>query len=239
MAFDALKFFLPDHPVLTRIWRGPFRGARIAMNPRNSLRKILGLYEHELNDWIEQALRRVTRVLDVGANDGYFTFGCAAAFRRLGKAGEIIAFEPQANQVALLRESLAASAIAGVGDPSKAVRVEIVQALVGRESKPEMITLDSVGAPLSDPTNKTNTLVKIDVDGPEVDVIQGGRSWLNSSNPFVIEVHEERFLDQLRAMFMENNLRLLQVNQRPIPLLGREMRPKNNWWLVSDLGTHR
>lgn len=239
MAFDALKFFLPDHPVLTRIWRGPFRGARIAMNPRNSLRKILGLYEHELNDWIEQALRRVTRVLDVGANDGYFTFGCAAAFRRLGKAGEIIAFEPQANQVALLRESLAASAIAGVGDPSKAVRVEIVQALVGRESNPEMIKLDSVVAPLPDATNKTNTLVKIDVDGPEVDVIQGGRSWLNSSNPFVIEVHEERFLDQLRAMFMEKNLRLLQVNQRPIPLLGREMRPKNNWWLVSDLGAHR
>jgi hypothetical protein len=239
MAFDALKFFLPDHPVLTRIWRGPFRGARIAMNPRNSLRKILGLYEHELNDWIEQALRRVTRVLDVGANDGYFTFGCAAAFRRLGKAGEIIAFEPRAKQVALLRESLAASAVAGGGDPGKAVRVEIVQTLIGRESNPEMITLDSVGAPLPDPTNKTNTLVKIDVDGPEVDVIQGGRSWLNSSNPFVIEVHEERFLDQLRAMFVEKNLRLLQVNQRPIPLLGREMRPKNNWWLVSDLGAHR
>jgi FkbM family methyltransferase len=239
MAFHTLKLFLPDRPVLTRVWRGPFRGARIMMNPRNSLRKILGLYEHELNDWIEHALRRVTRVVDVGANDGYFTFGCAAAFRRLGKAGEIIAFEPQAKQVALLRESLAASAVAGGGDPGKAVRVEIVQTLVGRESNPEMITLDSVGAPLSDPTNKTNTLVKIDVDGPEVDVIQGGRSWLNSSNPFVIEVHEERFLDQLRAMFMEKNLRLLQVNQRPIPLLGREMRPKNNWWLVSDLGARR
>ena len=39
-----------------RIWRGPFRGARIVMKPRDSLRKILGLYEHELNPWLEQAL---------------------------------------------------------------------------------------------------------------------------------------------------------------------------------------
>ena len=66
------------------------------MTPRNSVRKILGLYERELNMWLELALQKVTRVLDVGANDGYFTFGCAAVFRRLGKAGEIIAFEPQA-----------------------------------------------------------------------------------------------------------------------------------------------
>src|SRR2546427_13211277 len=108
MAFHALKFFFPDRPVLTRIWRGPFRGAQLVLNPRNSLRKILGHYEHELNNWFEQALRRVTRLLDVGANDGYFTFGCAAAFRRLGKTAEIISFEPQARYVARLRERAAA-----------------------------------------------------------------------------------------------------------------------------------
>ena len=106
MAFDLLKLLLPKRPMPTRIWRGPFRGACIVMNPRDSLRKILGVYEHELNPWLEQALRRVTRVLDVGANDGYFTFGCAAAFQRLGKAGEIVAFEPQDQHILKLRESL-------------------------------------------------------------------------------------------------------------------------------------
>ena len=229
MAFDALKFFLPDHPALTRIWRGPFRGAQLVLNPRNSLRKILGLYEHELNDWLEQALRRVTRLLDVGANDGYFTFGCAAAFRRLGKAAEIIAFEPEARYVALLRESAAAQT-------KSSVRFEIVQAFVGRESKPGMVMLDTVRSTSDNPNDKTNTLIKIDVDGPEVDVIEGGRSWLHPSNVCVIEVHEERFFDPLRAIFAEHEMRLMLVNQRPIPLLGREQRPENNWWLVSDLG---
>jgi hypothetical protein len=233
LAFDALKIFLPDRPVLSRIWRGPFRGARIVMNPRNSLRKILGLYEHELNSWLEHALRRVTRVFDVGANDGYFTFGCAAAFRRLGQAGEIIAFEPDERCVALLRESLGAQAVVGFGDPGCDVRVEIIQTLVGRELKPGTITLDS----LVTSRGKTNTLVKIDVDGPELDVIEGSRSWLSPSNLFVIEVHEQQFIEQLRGLFAERNLRLVLLTQRPFPVLGREIRPENNCWLVSDLGT--
>ena len=77
-------------------------------------------------------MRRVSRVVDVGANDGYFTFGSAAAFRRLAKTGEIIACEP-------------------------------------------------------------------------------------------------------RELFAEQGLRLVQVSQRPMPLLGHETREEKNWWLVSDV----
>src|SRR6266446_5239323 len=230
MIKQALKSFLPDYPVATRILRGPFRGARVMINPRYALRKILGLYEHELNDWLEQALRRVNRVLDVGANDGYFTFGCAAAFRRLGKAGEIIAFEPQARHVAILRKSVALQTEASV-------RFEIVQSSVGKEVKPGMTTLDAAEWAGGDPADKGNTLVKIDVEGAEVDVIEAGRSWLRPSNLFVIEVHEERFLDPLHAIFAEQGLRLVEVDQRPLPLMGRETRGEKNDWLVSDFDT--
>lgn len=223
MNTDVFKSFLPNQPVPTRVWRGPFRGARIVMNPRNSMRKIFGLYEHELNEWLEQALRRVNRVLDVGANDGYFTFGCAAAFRRMSKTGEIIGFEPQERHVNTLRESIAAQ---GQID----VSVNIVHALVGREVFGGTTTLDAT------PTmDRMNTLVKIDVEGAEVDVIKGARLWLHPSNLFVIEVHKKSFLDQLRQMFAEHNLNLLQINQRPLPLLGRETRDEQNWWLVTDL----
>src|SRR4051812_30301925 len=109
----AFRVLLPNRSIHMRIWRGPFRGARIVMNPRESFRKIFGLYERELNSWIEMALRRIDRVLDVGASNGYFTFGCAAALHRLGRSGDIVSFEPQARHVQELRDSIAANSRTG------------------------------------------------------------------------------------------------------------------------------
>src|SRR4051812_32489660 len=131
-----MKFLLPDRAIPVRIWFGPFRGARVVMNPRHSLRKIFGIYEHELNGWLELALRRVSRVIDVGANDGYFTFGCAAALQRLGKAGTIMALEPQSRHAGDLRSSV-------LSQPANDVNVEIVEAFVGREVEGNCITLDT------------------------------------------------------------------------------------------------
>lgn len=226
MSFIALKRLLPGRPVRTRILRGPFRGARIVMNPRDNLRKIFGLYEHELNPWIEQVLRRVTRVLDVGANDGYFTFGCGAAFRRLGTSGEIVAVEYQDQHMLKLRASVAAQDSSGIA-------YQLVQARVGRESKPGCVTLNALG----DSDRRTNALIKIDVEGAEMDVIAGGSAWIHPSNYFVIEVHEEPFLDELKAIFADRNHRLVQVNQRPLRVVGHEARELRNWWLLSDITT--
>jgi hypothetical protein len=223
MAFSLLKSLLPNRPVPARILRGPFRGARIVMNPRESMRKIFGLYEHELNGWLENALKRVTRVLDVGANDGYFCFGCAAAFRRLGINGTITAFEPQVKHAHTLRESLAAQ---GRQD----IPIEIVQALVGQEERDGMTALDALAVT---PPERRQTLIKIDVEGAEVDVVMGAQTWMDPSNLFVIEVHQEAYLAQLKELFSAHDHKLRQVEQRALPLLGLEVRDTANWWLVS------
>ena len=221
----TLKRALPNREMPLRVWRGPFRGARVMMNPRVSLRKLFGLYEHELNGWLEQALGRVSRVLDVGANDGYFTFGCAAAFRRRRTAAEIIAFEPQARHVTAIRSA------AEQLQPASGVNIEIVQALVGRAERPGMTTLDALRR-----GNRTNTLIKIDVEGAEVDVIAGAQRWMHPSNLFLIEVHSRPFLDELPQRFREKRmLPLVQVDQRPLPLLAPEVRDPDNWWMVSEL----
>jgi len=218
---DTLKALLPDRPTPMRVWRGPFRGARVVMNPRASLRKVLGLYEHELNGWLETALRDVTRVLDVGANDGYFTFGCAAAFRRRGVPGEIIAFEAQARHVEELKASVAAQA-------SDDIRIEVRQAFVGASSGGEMFALDDLGG-----ADRARTLIKLDVEGAEEEVIAGAHTWLRPEHRFVIEVHRREFIERLQHVFAAHGLRLRLIEQQPLPLLGREERSLDNWWLVS------
>ena len=220
---SILKRALPNRPVAMRVWRGPFRGARVAMNPRVSLRKALGLYEHELNPWLTRALDRVAAVIDVGANDGYFTFGCAAALRRRGTTASIIAFEGQARHVAELRAA-AARQPAGVA-------IEIVHAMVDRESGPGRVALDDVGV-----GNRARTLIKIDVEGAEEAVVAGAASWLTADHLFVIEVHAEPSIARLRRTFEARGLPLELISQQSLPILGREVRDADNWWLVSDLG---
>ena len=198
------------------------------MNPQSSMRKIFGLYEHELNRWLRSALRHCDRVIDVGANDGYFTFGCAAAFRRLGKVGEIIAFEPQKQHMELLRDSVNKK-------PIGATHITLLQAMVGGGVRAGTTTLDAVRWRIGDPNDRTHTLLKIDVEGAELEVLSGALSWLNSSNRFLIEVHEESFLERIARLFASRDLRLTKINQRPLPFVGREMRAETNWWLVSDL----
>lgn len=218
---QLIKRALPDRAFPLPVLRGPFRGARVMMNPRASLRKALGLYEHELNGWLERALDRVSRVLDVGANDGYFTFGCAAALHRRGVGAEVVAFEPQGRHV----EALTAAARRQPGD----IRIEIVPAMVSRTVGEGMTTLDAC------PGGRDQTLIKIDVEGAELDVIDGAQSWLRPSNLFLIEVHRRPYLDALMDRFAAQGLALVQVNQQPLPVLGREVRDVDNWWLVSKL----
>lgn len=222
MAFRSLKSVLPNRPVPMRIWRGPLRGGRAVMNPRNSLRKVFGLYEHELNQWLEQALRLKNRVIDVGANDGYFTFGCAAAFRRLQKRSEIVAFEPEAEHFRSLSDSLRTQ-------PRGMVEFKLIQSFVGANESADSKTLDSIQG------DRQNTLIKIDVEGAEEDVLAGAASWLQKTNCFLIEVHKQSFLESIPRLFKSHGLTLDQIDQHPLKLIGRETRDEQNWWLVSRL----
>ena len=231
MIWSSLKSLIPAREKAVPILWGPFRGARIQMVPRDNLRKMLGLYEHELNDWLEAVLPRVRTVLDVGANNGYFTFGCAAAFRRLKKPARIIAFEPEESFCELMR----ASAQAQTDD---AIDISIRQSLVGKERAKNVETLDAVAAEEADLLARP-ALIKIDVEGAEIDVIAGASRWLTPQNYFLVEVHRREYLPRLQEHFAGAGLRLEQRDQRPLPFLGREARREENWWLVTPIPDDR
>lgn len=224
MIIAVLKNFLPDRPVPLRVLRGPFRGSRPVMNPRHSLRKVAGLYERELNSWIEEALHRTDTVVDVGANDGYFCFGCAAAFRRLCKRGRIVAIEAQEQHIRKLDASLAT-------ESTTDVPIELIHAFAGATQGDGFVTLDGIDESIP----RKRALIKIDVEGAEIDVLDGALAWMNPSNLFVIEVHREEFLHVISERFTAAGMPVEQVNQKAHPLLGRERRDAENWWLVSKL----
>jgi hypothetical protein len=219
------KSIIPKASVSLPIIRGPLRGGRFYASPRVSMRKVMGLYESELNPWLANAMRRADLVLDVGANDGYFTFGCAAAMRRLGKPVRIVAFEPQAEHVFQLET---ARASAGLTDEE----IRIVPELVGQHEGRGTVTLDSFAGILP---NVTAPLLKIDVEGAEVEVINGARLWLSRSTMLLIEVHVASYLEEIPRRLAASVGPLDRVDQKALPLLGRERRDEANWWLLSRL----
>jgi hypothetical protein len=183
---------------------------------------VLGLYEHELNGWLRTALPRVSRLIDVGANDGYFAFGFAAALRRDRRPCEIICFEPQPQHVAELRRGLAVQ-------PPPPPELRIVEALAGASEGLATTTLDALAV-----ADHDRTLIKIDVEGAEQSVVEGAGLWLRPSNAFLIEVHRASLVGTLTRLFAERGLTLRQIDQRALPVVGREQRDLDNRWLVSE-----
>ncbi|MCS7079318.1 MAG: FkbM family methyltransferase [Chloracidobacterium sp.] len=220
-------------PTPVTILAGPFRGARLILNPAHAKRKMLGAYEHVLNPWLKAALKQVEVVWDVGANDGYFTYGCATAILKQGRRPHVVAFEPGLGEDAVLSEQLTRPARVWAEAYADAT-FEFVTAYVGATNNATTVTLDAalearpalVGRP---------ALVKVDVEGAEVDVLDGAARLLAAPTQWVVEVHGEHLLEpvvgRLRAMNRAVEVRRL----KPHWLFGPEARTIPTCWVTTRL----
>jgi len=81
--------------------------------------------------------------------------------------------------------------------------------------------------------DNVRTLIKIDVEGAEVDVLESAEHWLHPRNIFVVEVHAESLLEPVTSLLNAKGVRLEWIEQSPHWLLGREQRDPDNRWVVS------
>lgn len=165
----------------------------------------LGAFERDTLKTLEALVRSGATVLDVGANIGAHTLHLA---RLVGEKGRVIAFEPTDFAIAKLRANLHEN-------PELEKRVDLHQAfLVAKAGAPidaavasswpvdgtaaddaqmgsramnvsgaKAMTLDSVIAASGDPDVQ---LIKMDVDGHELDVLEGARGLLERRRPIIV-----------------------------------------------------
>lgn len=171
-----------------------------------------GVYEVEQQKWIRTATKPGSVCIDVGAAEGFFSLLFAKC---AGKEGQVIGFEPsdRGNEIANLfawNDSYDLSAL-------KLVR----EFAIGPNTTGlSGVTVDSV----VDSMNLSRVdVVKIDVDGGEMDVLEGMRNTIEKFHPHMsVELHSPELYSEVEK-FLEGysyEMRLVDppaYELRPIP----------------------
>jgi FkbM family methyltransferase len=183
---------------LQRVMSGPLQGMKwkIAIKDNTYL---LGSYEEEALKELCGLLKPGMTALDIGANTGYFSL---AFSRAVGPSGKIYSFEPLPANFTLLQEHLRLNGIANVfaselciaakgGETEFSSNVNavantfIVSSPVFQNSSRIRVKTASLDELLSTGRITAPSLIKIDVEGAEYEVLQGAIDLLTSWKPIL------------------------------------------------------
>lgn len=168
-----------------RVRLGLLRGLRFHIDPQSKLQRLLGLDEAELTRPVRRLAAGIRSGVDVGANDGWYAVYLAS---RPG-VGRVLAFEPDPGCRARLAENLKLN-------PGCGAKITVSDQMVGDQAAPGWCRLDDVAADLPGPI-----LLKIDVDGGELEVLRGGAGVLTGTDcRVVLEVHSRELEEQSVAI---------------------------------------
>ena len=196
----------PEGLTEIEIAAGPVVGARMRLDLRTEKDLWLGTYELDLLQAIDDLAEAGILAYDVGANVGYVSLAIA---RAAGPAGKVVAFEPLRANFDRLRLHLEMNA--------EGSRVRPIQAAVGARttrlqflsySSGAMGKLEGSGGRALEHTGAQEVevislddwvyqqgesapgLVKIDVEGGEVQVLEGMERLLREARPYLlVELH--------------------------------------------------
>jgi FkbM family methyltransferase len=178
------------------IIRGPASGYRICVSPAENLGYLLGTAEPHLQRIIRKYVVPGDAVYDVGANMGYVSLSLA---KLVGARGRVVAFEPVARNVDLLRRNIEDNKLTNVqllavaaSDKYGEAVIRIAEnpataSLVWHRDDPSAVGLVIKTVVIDDLIDVGElpepTFVKIDVEGAEGQVLQGMRRTVASARP--------------------------------------------------------
>ncbi|HEV2195682.1 MAG TPA: FkbM family methyltransferase [Candidatus Acidoferrum sp.] len=182
--------------------QGPLEGYRMFIDWNRYRSFVYGTWEPEVSKVVSEILRKGMTVIDVGAHHGYYSLYFAKC---VGPTGRVFSFEPVPENFALLRKNIllnntgwietfqdavfSCSKEISFAAPDKSLASgdgSLVEGRGGRQILVHAVTLDSFC------TSKQilPDLVKLDVEGAELDVLLGARDTLKRCSPkLLIELH--------------------------------------------------
>jgi FkbM family methyltransferase len=180
----------------------PAPGGRLYLDVADSpamAKRALWLYERRKRHALVQTLRRGMTFVDVGANIGDFSL---VAARQVGHSGRVLAVEPHPDNCEQLRRSLSlngydhvevhqvalsstdGSAQLHLGD--RAAWHTLLQGLDRREAGAIEVTTRTMDALIAQAGNPPVHVMKVDVEGAEMQVLRGAEETLAHNREIVL-----------------------------------------------------
>ena len=180
----------------------------------------LGLYEREIQSIMKNMLRRARSCVDIGAGYGEIPCLCLTRYPAI----PVVAVEPNAESIDYLRRNLELNALA----PE---RLRLLSLFVGDGPPVTHRSLTKIVADLPDPV-----FIKIDVDGPEADILAQARDWLATRQALlIIETHSRAAEEQISRQLDDLDSSVRLINPAWWRKFTPEQRPlAHNRWLVAE-----
>ncbi len=199
---------------LTVPWHGVTKVAVTLGNDMSLCLYVAGSFEPNEFAFLDRVVKPGMTFVDIGANEGLFSLFAA---RRVGAGGRVIAAEPSSRERRRLEANLARNRIANVtvvphaiGDRPGSARLQIATGVHAGHNTLGAFTYDDVSAVDYEdvPVETLDALaerlaigkldvVKIDVEGAELKVLQGAAGLLRRTRPILlIEANEGALLGQ-------------------------------------------
>lgn len=192
----------------------------------------LGTYEESISSFIEEGLDKDSIYVDIGANKGYHALEAAGIVGN----GQVLAFEPNPENVKDIEKNIKINNLKNIQTISKALsdtegevdfylgNMSGTGSIKNQEKDPEMtvetMTFDKYMENQQIDRDRID-VVKIDVEGAELQVLEGMRGFLSEvSTSVVVEFHsselsEEEFYSKLQELdlkikYSEDNFYFLE-----------------------------
>lgn len=210
-----------DTPRYLKVRAGPARGAMLFTTYRCGTRQLLGVYESEIIPYLKRYVRAGDVCYDIGAAGGYYTF----AFAKLAAPGRVHSFDMDkqlTDQLTVLADDNARL--------GSMVRVHQMQ-IGARHVDERQTSLDQLVYQHRWPPPD---VIKIDVEGGELDILNGAAQLLREHHPrLIVEVHSV-------ALEQSCTHRLESLSYTPTLVKNRAWmaeymsRRSHNRWLCAD-----
>jgi precorrin-6B methylase 2 len=182
---------------------------------------VLGRFEYEIANYFKRYIKHGSCCYDIGACAGYYSL----AFTKLNTDGKVYAFEPYPDHYKIIKETIDYNELGK--------RIELFDYFLSNRTDTDSKTFSIDFLVFeSNPKLQKPDFFKIDVDGPEYDILLGAEKTIKEYSPkMIIEVHSKELEDNCINLLMKNDYKIKIVKQRKF---FKEYRPlDHNQWICA------